>query len=76
MKQRWGIWWCFLFTKYSWEKRNEKSGQMFNSRRFLSVVETNGSGAEETFSLETCAARRIHIRSLLKQIFLTRFSLN
>ena len=49
---------------------------MFNSRRFLLVVETNGSGAEETFSLETCAARRIHIRSLLKQIFLTRFSLN
>lgn len=56
--------------------RNKKCDQMFNSRRFLSAVERNGSGTKETRLSKTCTGRWIYERNLLKQILLSRFSLN
>ena len=46
--------------------RNKKSDQMFNSRRFLSAVERNGSGTKETRLSKTCTGRWIYERNLLK----------
>ena len=61
---------------YFWEKKNEQSGQMLNSARFLLVVERDGNRAEEIISSETCTSRWIHTASLRKQKLLTRLSLN